>query len=135
MTLTPADIRVWWPRIKPALEAAGEEGMTSPEELYHGCRSGSDRLYICGEADGFVILNSYTNDQTGEPEAFIVMGCWFGGPCAVGSLLEIYMPEIEKLARAAGAKTLAFRTLRKGFEKALDQTIWRVRAIEYVRTL
>jgi hypothetical protein len=121
--MRPADIRREWDRIKGHVaDILGDD--ERPEEVYAECRSGKAHLYLCDH--GFVVLKRYVRDDTGEPEVLIWLGYGEGGK----DLANLYLPELEALARKAGAKSLAFRTRRRGFERILN-TRWELRAVEY----
>ncbi len=124
MTLTPADIRVEWPRI--AAQVRGACGSYPAEEVYAACRYGTAHLYVCD--DGWCVLEGYTRDDTGELEVLVLLAY---GKSSI-SMLDAYGSEIEEIARNYGAKTLVFRRLK---DAPWSSKGWRMRAAEYVKEL
>lgn len=124
MTLTPADIRTEWQRIKASVAEAC--GSYPAEEVYHACRSGRAVLYLCPE--GWVVMEGYTREDTGQKEVLILAAYALGE----ANFLDQYAGEMEQIARNYGAKTLAFRRL-----KDTPWTVkgWRMRAAEYEKEL
>lgn len=120
MSLTPADIRVEWPRIKAA--ATDAAGSYPVEEVYHACRSGRAHLYVC--QDGFVVLEQYVRGDTGLAEVNVLLAAGAG----FDNLFHKYAGEIADIARKCGAKTLCFRRLKTCKASAFG---WRMRATEY----
>lgn len=103
-----------------------EWGINPPEEVYHECRSGKATLFLCDDI-GFVILKSRHDDSTLEDDLFIWIGCsWVDYP----GMVDRYLPEIEKLGKELGAKTVSFQSPRKGFGRILSDR-WKEKFTEY----
>lgn len=124
--LTPIDIRQD-PRVMDALRKMyAEWSINPPEEVYHECRSGKATLFLCDD-EGFVILKSRVDEATLEDDLFIWIGFSF---VEYPGMLNKFLPEIEKLGKELGAKTVSFQTPRKGFERILSDR-WKGKFTEY----
>lgn len=126
--LRPVDIRLVWDRlVKPGIEQIRKDGGHTdwrPEDVYYECRAGIALLLV--NNDGFVILQTSTNQYTLEREALIWMA-W----SKAQDYQERTLPQVEAIARAAGATLLRALSHRRG----LERTGWTPDTIVYKRAL
>ncbi len=114
--LTPADIREFPIVVSTLLARKGILGIDSVQDVYDRCVEGTAFLYICGEMEGFVILTTLFNSGNGKSDLFI----WAACSLVKHSILDMYLNELEELAKKSGCATVSFRTQRAGFERALS---------------
>ncbi|MGI0011621.1 MAG: hypothetical protein ACREAE_09505 [Nitrosopumilaceae archaeon] len=121
MRFVKKDIREEWSRIKDSLTKTLHPS-DSLEELYHKCRNEQAFLFVVPE--GYIIVDEF-NDDDGQKVLFLWVVYGEGK-----NLIIEYEKDIDELAHMIGATKIAFRTLRKGFEKVLSDK-WYVEHIEY----
>lgn len=125
--LEATDIRKVWETVRPGLEEIRAEMRADwrPEDLYAMCVNGQATLYTDpGASRGFVVVSRLQNEFTGEPYLY-VHAAWAPGE-RVG---EVYLPQIEEIARKAGARFIEILSPRRGFER----TGWNLEHVCYRR--
>lgn len=132
MTLQLTDIRTCWPEVNILLTQLyiddNKRGVTDwiPEDVYAACLYGYAKLYVC--EDGYFIFKMTGDELTiwfalsTNPSGKDLMGFYFGDLC--------------DLAEQAGAKTMAFHTTRKGYDRVINSgelTGFKFQHSKYVR--
>lgn len=121
MRFVQKDIREEWSRIKDSLSKILFSS-DSIEEVYHKCRTKEAFLFVVPE--GYIIVNEFKDDD-GQKVLFL----WAAYGEGI-NLIKEYEQDIDELAKMIGASKVAFRTIRKGFERVLSDK-WSVAHIEY----
>lgn len=115
--LKPANARQLWPRIaslvEDVLEAEGESIIAA--DVYAAIVHGT--AFLWADEGGFVVLREDRDRETGALEVLVWIGVSYGG----GGALEHYTPQVEAIARQAGAVGIAFHSSRAGYERALPE--------------
>ena len=106
----PAEVKDYWPKIRPELEKMqGTDGWI-PEDVYMFLVGNHATLYVNDvEWQGFVILQLLPNYSEKRLHMWIAAG-W-------GDMMA-YRDEVIEIAKQAGAKRITFESPRKGWEKA-----------------
>lgn len=122
--LIPCNIDVVLPEILYGLTVACHP-TTDPKDVIDECREGESFLLRCEDKSGFVVVRAQAHRETGKSELFIWVGYRNGKKS-----LETYLPQLEHIAQAMGAETIAFSTKRRGFTKTLNKK-WKLRQAEF----
>lgn len=116
MGIEIADIRDYWGRLNAELQRLHERDCRRgnpdwiPEDVYAACLYGFAKLYAC--RDGFLVFKK-------EGSEFVI---WFAISTRPGhSLMESYFADICRIAEQSEAKTMAFYTTRKGYDKVIEK--------------
>ncbi len=130
MRLRRVDVRDYWQQIKPHVEEILKGYDDIPEEVYAACRGGYAHLFMGEDDVGFTILKE-TLEGT-RKNLFL----WISYKKQESNSTDgmSYLEDIEQIAKQIGAKSMTFRTKRRGFERVLGSD-WRVGFIEYEKKL
>ncbi|CAN8142882.1 hypothetical protein THIOSC15_970002 [uncultured Thiomicrorhabdus sp.] len=131
MNLELADIKDHWFEINCELTNLhikdNQRGVTDwiPEDIYAACIYGYAKLYIC--EDGYLIFKMNSDE-------FVI---WFALSTSPNiQVIDEYFGDICEIAEQAQAKTMAFYTTRKGYDKVIDKgslTGFKFQHSKYVR--
>lgn len=112
--LNAVDIRQCWDDIRPGLEYIKERTAAPwrPEDVYHACLAGDATLYTGPE--GFMVLYEAVCKFTLDKSLHVWIA--YGEN---GNLYDKYMPWLEDLAKAVGAKSITCDSPRRGMGKLL----------------
>jgi hypothetical protein len=119
MSIQLADIREHWHDLKIELTKLhnrdSQRGVADwlPEDVYAACKYGYAKLYFCD--DGYLVFKMNGTE----------FDIWFALSTNPNGkdLMSEYFGDICELAENAQAKTMAFYTTRKGYDKAIDKGI------------
>jgi hypothetical protein len=118
----------FWPRIRPFLDQMAHlsDGWIA-EDVYCYLKSGLATLYVAeGEWRGFAVLQLLPHYSSKR------LHCWI---VQTTDDPQIYMEEVEKIARQAGAHVITFDSPRKGWEKRAKRLGFRPTMIRYTKEL
>lgn len=101
------------------------EGIAGGEDLFlRECRDG--RVICFSTVDGFLAL-SLAPSPDGGNDLFVRMAVSFA---PTTNAVEQHLPFVERVARDMKARTIRFRSARRGWERALTDR-WSVAHVEY----
>jgi hypothetical protein len=112
VTFSLTDADQTWPTLG-LLPARAEEALAE-------CRAGRAMCFT-GEWGTFA-LGLYPNENATGLEAFVVLAV-----AAKRGAFEVAEPHVLRIARDLGATTVAFRSVRRGWERKLRGTAWKPR--------
>jgi hypothetical protein len=125
MSYALADAVREWPEAEPLIAAALLGSDDSTEEVLDACRRGE--AWMLASERGYAVLKAVA-----APRGFDVL-VWVAVSRGARDCIATQLNELETLARAAGARSIVFRSSRRGFERALPAG-WAVRQITMART-
>lgn len=107
--VTPDQIDGLWPEIEAGLAIVARKAPAewTSEEVRDACRS--LRAFLFHSPDGFFILQPLAPDTV---HVWIAYGTG-------RNLIPQYLPKIEDLARAIGARRLTFTSVRPGYRRVM----------------
>ena len=116
MSLELADIKDYWFEVNCELTSLhikdSQRGIADwiPEDVYAACKYGYAKLYICD--DGYLIFKMNGSE----------FNIWFAISTSPGKkdLMSHYFGDICDIAEQAQAKTMAFYTTRKGYDRVVN---------------
>lgn len=126
--LRATNIRLVWDAIRPGLERALKKGGGDwrPEDVYASCVAGDAFLYRA-ESGAFCILQMQHNEHLVQKE------CWvWVAYVPPNETLSDYFPQVETLAREAGAVRMRFESRRPGWHRAPG---WEVASSTFTKEL
>ena len=102
--IPPNELSVWWEEVKPGLEIVKKRsGNWLCEDIYTAIKTGVSTLHLVSH--GFVVLTPLTNLSGKSLE---ITAAYSSG----GVDIFNYLPELERMARAIGARELVFSSKR-----------------------
>src|SRR6185295_9987470 len=116
--IPPQDLRSVWDEIKQGLEEVRKSSHDPwiPEDVYAEIKNGTATLHVEKDGGGFVVLQKL-NQYDG-----IALHIW----CAYSKSLkplEVYIAEIEQMARSIGAKRLTLSS-KRNWQKYFEPVIY-----------
>jgi hypothetical protein len=88
----------------------------------------SDKRALCWRSKDAVLVLSLAPTSRGERDLFVRAMVSIG---ASTDAIDEHLPHVERIAKDLGAARIRFRTMRRGFERAVGSR-WRVSHTEYV---
>ena len=103
--IPPHELSVWWEEVKPGLEIVRKRsGDWLCEDIYTAIKTGVSTLHLVPN-EGFVVLTPLTSLSGKSLE---ITAAYSRGREHIFD----YLPEMERMARAIGAKELVFSSTR-----------------------
>jgi hypothetical protein len=131
----PEDIQEVWPPVVTGLKRIKDRRHTSegwiPEDVYHALRSGSSVLHLCyveGEYCGFTV-STLLQQYDGKALHF-----WIVYNASKVDIIGTFMPDVELIARTAGAKRVTFWSPRR-WERRIKRYGFLPTQTEFVKEL
>jgi hypothetical protein len=129
----PDDLQDVWPLIQPGLLKVLKHSTDNwiPEDVYHAIKSGQSVLhlvYVEGDYCGFTVSTLVTTFD-GKALHF-----WIVYNASKVDIIKTFMPEVERLARAAGARRVTFWSPRR-WERRLKRYGFLPTQTEFVKEL
>ena len=105
----PINLHDLWPEVREGLSKVRikSHGDWIPEDIYAAIRAGHSNLYLVDE--GFVVITP-RKDFDG-----ITLFVWIA--YGLGEVFDKYLPHMEEMGRAIGAKRIRFESSRNGWSK------------------
>ena len=129
----PDDLQSCWSVVLPGLKLVHRKSKSNwiPEDVYAQLKAGQATLhlaYVEQDYAGFVIVSVQPH---WDGKNFHL---WCGYSAGTHDVLEIFMPELERMARSIGAKRLTFWSPRK-WDRRISKFGYVPTQTEYVKEL
>jgi hypothetical protein len=132
--IEPKDIASEWERVRAGLVAVRKATTDDwlPEDVYMAVKQGHATLYIgesAGEYLGFLVLRLAPTFHGAR------LDIWCAYSATPRPLMRRFFPEIQKIAKQAGAQAIGFSSAREEWQVAAKRLGFVPRQISYEFTL
>jgi len=126
LSLRPVSPAQVWHEAGPLIARALRGSDSSADEVLAQCRAG--RALLLAAERGYVVLNVEPCDQGFD------LVIWVAVSRGARDCIAAHLEQLESLARALGARRLAFRTGRRGFARRLPAD-WKVHQVIWAKEI
>ena len=118
--IPPAELQDVWDVVKDGVKQVGEHANDGwiAEDVYTAIRNGAATLHLGYVDDEYVGFIVFVPTQGYDAMKLMIWVCY---SCSGTPILEVFIEDIRKMARAIKARKITFSSERKGWERRMRE--------------